>query len=85
MNDIISLCNYEENELRDFSDHINTNDRYLQFTSRIEIANRIPFLGVLIIRSRDKPNFTIYRKPTQNNRYLHFKSNHPPHKLKELS
>ena len=35
-----------------------------------------------IIRSLDKLNFTIYRQPTQNNKYLHFKSSH---KLKDLS
>ena len=33
---------------------------------------------ILFIRSLDKLNFTIYRKPTQNNRYLHFGSNHLP-------
>ena len=35
------------------------------------------FLDVLIILSLDELNFTIYRKPTQNNRYSHFGSNHP--------
>ena len=78
MDDVISLWNYGENELKGFLDHLNTYDRNLQFTLEIEIANKIPFLDVLVIRSFDKLNFTIYRKPTQNNRYLHFKSNHPP-------
>ena len=55
-----------------------TYDRNLQFTLEIEIANKISFLDVLIIRNLDGLNFTIYRKPTQNNRYLHFESNHPP-------
>ena len=78
MDDVISLWNYGENELRGFLDHLNTYDRNLQFTLEIENANKLPFLDVLIIRSIDKLDFTIYRKPTQNNRYLHFKSNHPP-------
>ena len=33
---------------------------------------------MLVIRNADKLDFTIYRKPTQNNRYLHFNSNQPP-------
>ena len=33
---------------------------------------------MLTIRNADKLGFTIYRKPTQNNRYFHFNSNHPP-------
>ena len=77
MDDVISLWNYGETELRGF-----TYDRNLQFTLQVEIENKLPFLDVLIIRNTDKLDFIIYRKPTQNNRYLHFNSNHP-HKLKE--
>ena len=36
------------------------------------------FLDVLILHSTNELNFTTYRKPTQNDRYLHFKSNHHP-------
>ena len=50
----------------------------MQFTLEVEIENKLPFLDVLIIRNADKLDFTIYRKSTQNNRYLHFNSNHPP-------
>ena len=64
MDDVISLWNYGENELRGFLDHLNTYDRNLQFTLEIEIANEISFLDVLIIRILDKHNFTIYIKPT---------------------
>jgi len=78
MDDVISLWNYGEAELRGFLDHLNTYDRNLQFTLEVEIENKLPFLDVLIIRNADKLDFTIYRKPTQNNRYLHFNSNHPP-------
>ena len=47
MDDVISLWNYGENELRGFLDHLNTYDRNLQFTLEIEIANKISFLDVL--------------------------------------
>ena len=78
MDDVISLWNYGGHELRGFFDHLNKYDRNLQFTLEIEIANKISFLNVLIIRNLDELNFTIYRKPTQSNRYLNFESNHPP-------
>ena len=78
MDDVISLWNYGETELRGFLDHLNTYDRNLQFTLEIEFENKLPFLDVLIIRNANNFDFTIYRKPTQNNRYLHFNSNHPP-------
>ena len=78
MDDVIPLWNYGGNELRGFLDHLNTYDRNLQFKLEIENANKISFLDVLIIRNLDEHNFTIYRKPTQNNRYLHFESNHSP-------
>ena len=78
MDDVISLWNYGENQLKGFLDHLNKYDRNLKFTLEIEIANKISFLDVLIIRNLDELKFTIYRKSTQNNRYLHFESNHPP-------
>ena len=78
MDDIISVWNYGESELKGFLEHLNTYDRNLQFTLETERDGKIPFLDVLIIRSVNKLDFTVYRKPTHNNRYLHFKSNHPP-------
>ena len=83
MDDVISLWNYGEAELRGLLDHLNTYDRNLQFTLDVETENKLPFLDVLIIRNADKLDFNIYRKPTQNNNSnLHFNSNHPP-QLKE--
>ena len=79
MDDVISLWNYGEAELRGFLDHLYSYDRNLQFTLEVEIENKLPFLHVLIIRNADKLDFSIYRKPKKkNNTYLHFNSNHPP-------
>ena len=50
MNDLISLWNYWENKLRGFPNHLNTYVRNLKFTLKIEIANRLNFLYVLINR-----------------------------------
>ena len=76
MDAVISLWNYGENELMGFLDPLNIYDRNLQFALEIEIANKISFLDLLIFRNLDELNLTIYRKTTQNNRYLHFES--PP-------
>ena len=76
MDDVISLWNYGEIKLGGFLDYLNTYDRNLLFTLEIELANKISFLDVLIIRSLDELNFIIYRTPTHNNRYLYFESNH---------
>ena len=78
MNDVISVWNYGESELKGFLEHLNTYDRNLQFTLVTETDGKIPSLYVLIIGSVNKLDFTVYRKPTNNNRYHHFKSNHPP-------
>ena len=72
MDYVVSLWNYGEIEFRSFLDNINTYDRNLQFTLEIETVNKISFPDVLIIRSLDKLNFTIYRKPTENKKYLNF-------------
>ena len=85
MDNKIPLWSYSEIELRGFLDHLNTYDRNLQFTLEIEIENKLPILDVLIIRNTDKLDFIIYRKPTQNNRYLHFNSNPPPLQVKKSS
>ena len=60
MDDVISLWNYGEAEIRGFLDHLNTYDQNLQFTLEVEIENKLPFLDVLIIRNADKLDFTIY-------------------------
>jgi len=72
MDEVISLCNYGEIELWGFLSHLNTYDGNFQFT--LEIENKLPFLDVLIVQNTDKLDFTIYRKPTQNNKYIHLNS-----------
>ena len=68
IDDAISLRNYGGKRAWGVLDHHNAFTVYLRNGN-----SKFPFLDVLIICSLDKLNFTIYRKPTQNNRYLHFK------------
>ena len=78
MDDVISVWNYGKSDLKGFLEHLDTYNRYLQFTLETKRDGKIPFLDVLIICSVNKLDFMVYRKPMHNNRYLHFKSNHPP-------
>jgi len=73
MDDVKSLWNHGENELGGFLDHFNPYYRNPQFTLEIEFASKLPFLDVLIIRSNDKPDFTIHKKPIQYCCIMHFR------------
>ena len=49
--------------------------RNIQFTYEVEIDSKISFLDVLVIRdSNNNINTTVYRKSTNNNIYLNWKS-----------
>ena len=65
--------------LKDFLAHLNSFDSNFQFTIELEDSGKLPFLDVLIIKNIPSLDFSIYRRPTHNDRYLHFSSNHPPY------
>ena len=44
----------------------------IQFTFETEVNNKIPFLGVMIIRNETSFTTTVYRKPTNNDIYIHW-------------
>jgi len=55
----------------------------IQFTMECsELA--IPFLDILIEQKNNTISMDLYRKPTDTQRCLHFKSNHPKHCLKNI-
>ena len=59
-------------------DKLNSFDENIQFTYEIENENKIPFLDVLIIRnSDDSLSTTVYRKPTNTDLYINWKSHSP--------
>ena len=53
---------------------LNKFHRNISFTYELEKDGRITFLDVLIIRDVNKIETTIYRKPTNNNIYMHWTS-----------
>ncbi len=63
-------------------DHLNTVDKTcsIQFTHEEESEGTMPFLDTLMKHESDgNITFTVYRKPTHTDQYLHFKSHHPLH------
>ena len=58
--------------LEDFLKFINNLYPTLSFTHEWEIEQKIPFLDVLIYNLKTKLNFSVYRKPTNSEGYLHF-------------
>ena len=77
MDDILVIWNYGESEIEGFLEHLNNLGGELIFTIEKETENKLPFLDILIHRNNNELAFSIYRKPTSNNRYLSFTSNHP--------
>ena len=51
----------------------------IEFTTEWEVEGKIPFLDTQINRSPAGFNFSIYRKPTHSNQYIHWFSWHPDH------
>ena len=57
---------------------INTVNQSIQFTIEEEQHSTLPFLDILINRETDgKFIFSIYRKPSHTDQYLHYDSYHP--------
>jgi len=65
-------------ELQEFVDYLNSIDSRIQWTYEIEMEGKINFLDVLVTRTDNGVETTVYRKPTHSDRYIHFSSNHNP-------
>ena len=67
-----------KNSVEDILDHLNTLKTQSNLQSKKEPDHTIPFLDALIRRNKHG-NFStlVYRKPTNSNRYLNFRSDHP--------
>ncbi len=71
--------------VQQFTDHLNDVDenKAIQFTVEHEHDNSIAMLDALITKNDDgSPSFEVYRKSTDTDQYLNFKSHQPlQHKL----
>ena len=60
-----------------FCKHLNSFDKNIKFIVEFGENDKLLFIDILVIKSDFRLLFSIYRKPTHNNRYLNFHSCHP--------
>ena len=61
-------------EINNVLSYLNSCYSNIQFTMEIEQNNQIPFLDVLLIRKVEKISTTVYRKVTNTDIYINWKS-----------
>ena len=77
-NDIMLVWEHTLEELEAFLEYMNSIDDRIKCTMEVEENGRIDMLDVQMEwNAEGKVETTVYRKPTNSNRYLHAKSNHP--------
>ena len=76
VDDVLSLVP-KEFDLHSFVSFINSLYPTLKFSFELETCDSIPFLDVLIKKVCSTLRFSVYRKSTHSNSYVHFFSFHP--------
>ena len=76
VDDVFAILN-ETDDPETLLNHLNTQSNHIKFTMETESENQLPFLDVLVTRTTDGLQTSVYRKPTHTDQYVHFKSNHP--------
>ena len=76
-------CKLKKCYAQEFTDHLNSLDKDIKFTTEGEENNSLAFLDTLTVIQPDRSlKVQIFRKSTHTDQYLNFSSNHPiDHKL----
>ena len=64
-----------DDDIDQLHNHLNSQNRDIQFTKEIEEKGTLPFLECLVKRGNDKLRTTVYRKPTHTDRLFDELSN----------
>ena len=71
---ILSQHGNRENYLKSFFEFLNTINPHIAWTCEIEEEGKLPIFDILIIRTEQGFETTVYRKPSHSNRYIHYTS-----------
>ena len=69
-----TICFVESNCINHVPESLNSFHSNIKSTTEIEKENKIAFLDILLIRNKDLINTTVYRKTTNTNLYISWKS-----------
>ena len=72
-----TFCYITIGTVNDILNKLNGFHQNIQFTYELEKNNKLAFLEVLLIRNQDTIETAVYRKPTNNDIYLNWKSFSP--------
>ena len=80
VDDIFIIFKGNDVDFNDFLTYVNSILPSIQFTVEFEVDNKLPFLDVLVYHDKNSFhfNFSVYRKPTNAESYIHYFSYHSP-------
>ena len=66
-----------KDQVNKLQEHLDNIDPHIKFTIELPGTDGLPFLDTVTKPTPNSSESTVYRKPTQTDRYLDYNSNHP--------